>query len=253
MKIKFMGNRRGFIDVAVVALVAVCGVILWLTGPTVIKATSGLIHGNGGKTKKATHKVVEQYPMFYKNDSGDFVPTKTPYSKTEEFYNVDSQEQADSLWTKFWHMGFMAVLIIVALSYLGLWPIITLWWNKKIKPKLLAAQANLEAIQDQQEELTGDAQLIVLSVDEGLAQFDVALSASTVALESAQQSIAMAATNTTMDASTRAALLENAQHSQAVAQAVVNAVTKLKKDFVTAMSRKQDTTTKLLVAKLKND
>jgi hypothetical protein len=252
MKIKFMGNRRGIVDVAIVALVAVCGVIMWLCGPTVIKATSSMIHGNGGNQKKATHKVVEQYPMFYQNDKGEYVPTKTPYSRSEESYALDSQEPEDSLWTKFWHMGAMAVLIIVVLSYLGLWPIITLWWNKKIKPKLLAAQASLEAIQVEQEELTGDAQLIVMSVDEGLAQFDVASAAAKVSLDSAQQSITMVST-TVMDATARAAILENAQHNQAVAQAVLNAVTNLKKDFVTAMSRKQDTTTKLLVAKLKND
>jgi hypothetical protein len=60
-------------------------------------------------------------------------------------------------------------------------------------------------------------------------------------------------TSNIAEAAARASALESAQHAQMVAQAVCTALTNLKKDFMAAMSRKQDSTTKLLVAKLKND
>jgi hypothetical protein len=246
-----MGNRRGVVDVAVVALIAVCGVIMWLCGPTVIKATGTMIHGNGGNQKKATRSIQSERTLYQVDPQNPdkLIPVKEKYK--EESYALDAQEPEDSLWTKFWHLGAMAVLIIVVLSYLGLWPIITLWWNKKIKPKIEATKAKLEEMEEEKDTLRGDAKLIVISIDEGLAAVNTAIAAAQSTYDVTQATLNSAAL--IEDQTLRPVAISNAQISVSRARAILDALINVKKEFLSAMSRKQDTTTKLLVSELKND
>ena len=250
MKIRFMGNRRGLIDVAVVALVAVCGVIMWLCGPTVIKATSSMIHG-GNNQKKATHSVTSERTLYQVDPQhpDKLIPVKEKYK--EESYALDANEPEDSLWTKFWHLGVGAVLIIIVLSYLGIWPVVVLYWNKVVKPKIDKAKADLEAMTVTHDELSGDATLIVQSVDDGLAELNKHIDLTKAGVDSAQADLATA--GTIADPAQRQATIIMAQQKLSVAQAVLSSVTNMKQDFKDALSMKQDSTTKMLVAKLRND
>ena len=243
-------NRKGFIGIELVILVAVAIIGAYFAAPSIGKGVHNIFAGNKNK-QKSVHKVTEQYSMFYKNEKGNFVPAKIPYSRTEESFNYTHIEPPETLWEKFWKMGAMAIIIVMVLSYLGLWPIITLWWNKKIKPKIIETQKDLENLKAEKDKLTGDAYLIVKSVDEGLAAMDAVIAAAKGQADAAQQALIL---STAMpDATARTASAAAAQHANTVAQAVLTSAMNLKKDFLAAMSRKQDSTTKLLVAELKND
>lgn len=224
------GNRKGFTGIEIVVLVAVIGLVGYFAAPSVGKAVNNIFSGAQNRQKQI-HKVTEQYSMFYKDDKGNYKPAPVPYKRTEEAFNYVNTEPPETLWTKFWKMGAMAVVIIVLLSYLGLWPIIVLWWKKLIKPKIEAAQNQLTELKEEHQELKGDAKLIVLSVDDGLASLDEAVKT------------AYAIANATTDLVVKDKQLTLGQ-----------ALEKAKADFLAAMSRKQDTTTKNLVRELlKND
>lgn len=209
------GNRKGIIGVELLALVAAIGAVLFFAGPSIGKGVNNIFAGTKNQQKQ-TRKMTEQYSMFYKDAEGNYRPAPVPYKRTEESLNFINTEPPETLWQKFTKLGAMAVVIIVILSYLGIWPIITLWWNKKIKPKIVETQAQLENLKTEKEGLTADAKKIVLSVDEGLTMLDAAIVG-------------------------------------AKDPAIALVLSSLKRDFLTALSRKQDSTTKKLVAMLKND
>jgi hypothetical protein len=240
--------RKGFADMVIIVMVIAGALVAWLVGPKVIKSVTG--HDQNAKKSTYQKQMERTYYVPDEKRPGKFVIAHTD-KFSEQSLNTDTQQPPETLWSKFWHMGFMAIVIIVALSYLGLWPIITLWWNKIIKPKIDKTKNDLENLQANHEELSADAKRIVLSVDEGLAVFDSRIASAKGIAEAAAQSLSLSSGIT--DPIQRAAALEAAQHAQMVAQAVCSSVTNLKSDFLTAMSRKQDSTTKALVAELKND
>jgi len=229
-------NKKGFTGIEIVFILCALGIVGYFAVPQVGKAVNNIFTGNKNQ-QKASYKVSEQYSMFYKDDKGNYKPAPIPYKRTEESLNYTNAEPPETLWQKFWHLGAMAVVIIMLLSYVGILPIIRLWWSKKIKPKLDQAEADLENLKEQQEQLSGDAKLIVRSVDEGLSAIDSAIASAQMALNTA----------TALPDSPAKSL------QLSLAQAVLTAVTGVKKEFLNAMSRKQNNTTKLLVAELKND
>jgi competence protein ComGC len=243
-------NNKGVAVIDDIVVIAVIGAIIFFAGPPLVKSIGTLFNGGDKNQAKQIHKI-DSTRTLYELDpvTNKMKPVKETYS---EYSNQSTaQEPPETLWQKFWHLGFIAVAIIVLLSYLGLWPIITLWWNKKVKPKIVQAQTDLENVQAEKDELRGDAKLIVKSVDEGLAAMNTAIVAAQSTYDTAQTTLNAAALIN--DSALRIAAITNAQTAVANAQAVLDAVTNVKKDFLSAMSRKQDTTTKLLVAELKND
>lgn len=210
-----LGNKKGFTGIEIFFMLMAISAIGYFVVPSVGKAVNTVFQGSGNRQKQV-RKVTEQYATFYQDKDGNFKPTPVPYKRTENSLNYINTEPPETLWTKFWKMGAMAVIVIVLLSYLGLWPIITLWWNKKIKPKITATQTQLENLKVEKEALSEDAKKIVQSVDEGLVVMDAAIAAA------------------------------KGQPHEAL-------LVSLKRDFLIAMSRKQDSTTKKLVALLKND
>lgn len=245
-----LGNKKGIIDVAVVTLVAVCGLIAWVCGPQMVKSV-GTIFGNGANQKKVTRSVQSERTLYQVDPQhpDKMIPVKEKYS--EQSFGLDTSEPPETLWTKFWHLGGVAVLIIIVLSYLGIWPVITLWWKKIVKPKIDATKEQLAALEESHDELKGDAKLIVISVDEGLAAMNQSIATAKATVEAATASVASAGLIT--DPVVRQAAIANAQNTLTISQAIYTAIGKMKNDFMTALSRKQDTTTKLLVAELKND
>lgn len=245
-----MKNKKGFTGVELIVLVAISGLVMFFAGPNIGKGFHNIFQGDKNKTK-ITSKVTESYPMFYKDKEGNYIPSKVPYMKTAENFNSTTEERPETLWEKFWHLGAMAVVIIIILSYLGLWPVIALFWNKKIKPRIEATKAQLEDMAEQHDVLKGDAKLIVISVDEGLAAINTSIAAAQSAYDNAQATLNSAAL--IEDPSIRSAALANAQNLASRSKAILDAVSNVKKEFLSSMSRKQDSTTKMLVAELKND
>jgi len=224
-------RKKGFTGIEIILLVAVIGVLGWFAGPFIGKGINNIV-GGANNQQKQTYEVTEQYSMFYQDPvTGKFRPAPVPYKRSEKSLNYTTIQPPETLWQKFWKMGATAVVIIVVLSYLGLWPVITLWWNKKIKPKIEATQAQLEAEQCEKEELTTEAKRIVVSVDAGLKSLNGA------------SSKAMDLANAATDPNIKATQL-------AVAQALMSA----KSTFMTEMSKYQDQSTKDKVKELlKND
>jgi len=169
-------DRRGVIVIDDILLVAVIGLIVWLAGPPTVKAFGTLFNGGDKNQQKIVHKVDSVRTLYQLNPvTNKMEPVKETYS---EYTNqLASQEPPETLWQKFWHLGFMAVVIIVVLSYLGILPIIRLWWNKKVKPKIDQAQAGLEAVQVQHDELHSQAIDIVQALDDGWDAYDAQVTA----------------------------------------------------------------------------
>lgn len=223
-------SKKGFTGIEIIVLVGVIGLISYFAAPSIGKGVNSIFTGTKNQNKQI-HKVSESYSMFYKDDKGNFKPAPVPYKRIEEELNFVREEPPETLWQKFWKLGAMAVVIIVVLSYLGIWPVIALWWNKKIKPKIEAAEEALKNEKIDHSALKEDARLIVISVDEGLASLN--------------------------DAIKTAFAIANSSEDPKVKEEQINigqALTQAKDHFLTAMSRKQDTTTKDLVRELlKND
>lgn len=215
-----MKNRKGIIGIELVLLVAVVLIGAVFAAPPIGKAVNGVFGGMNNQQKQ-THKITEQYTMFYKDDKGNYKPAPIPYKRTEEGLNYTTAQPPETLLHKFFSLGAIAIIIIVILSYLGIWPVIQLLWNKKVKPKLDQAKAELEAEVVEKQELTADAKLIVISVDAGLKSIKGA----------SDEAIALA------NAATDPVLKER---YTAVAQALITA----KEVFLTEMSKKQDKSTK---------
>ncbi|MFA5160244.1 MAG: type II secretion system protein [Candidatus Omnitrophota bacterium] len=225
-----MRSKKGFTGIELIIFVGIIGLVASFAAPSIGKAVNSVFTGTKNQQKQV-HKVTEQYSMFYKDDKGNYKPAPVPYKRTEDSLNYINTEPPETLWQKFIKLGAMAVVIIIVLSYLGLWPIITLWWNKKVKPKIEKTQAELEAVQREKGCLSEEAKRIVLSVDGGLASIDDAIKRANIVL----------------DASTD-------QVSKATQLAIVKVLEQVKFDFLDAMSRKQDASTKNLVKELlKND
>jgi Tfp pilus assembly protein FimT len=223
-------NKKGFTGIEMIILVGVIGAVMAFAAPAAGKAINSVFSG-GGNRQKQTHKVSEQYSMFYKDDKGNFKPAPVPYKRTEESLNYTNAEPPETLWQKFMKLGAMAVAIITLLSYLGLMPIIALWWNKKVKPKIDALQTELQSTKTAHAELKDEAKMIVASVDDGLKTMNTSITTA--------QTLAAAATDPIVK-----------DRQLVVAQALATA----KDDFLTAMSKTQDSTTKDLVRDLlKND
>lgn len=127
--------------------------------------------------------------------------------------NSDSQETQLTLFQKIKNLGFIGIVLVILGFLFPPFGAILLFIWNKTSSVLTQ---KIEAIKNEKEDLSYDAKKIVLSIDEGLSS---------------------------MDASIASAKTFEAK------EALIDA----KKNFLTAMSRKQDATTKLLVATLKND
>ena len=244
-------RRKGVVEIIAITAILAIGLVTWLAGPQIIKAVGSLANG-GDKNQAKNVRKVDSVRTVYQIDPLNpekMIPIQEKYS--EYTNDLQATQPPETLWEKFWKMGAMAVVIIVALSYLGILPIIRLWWGKNVKPKLLKAQEDMEAAIDAEVELRGDAKLIVISIDEGLSAMNASIASAKAVVDINQAALTNAAL--IEDQVQRTAAISNAQASLVRAQAIFTALSNLKTDFMAALSRKQDTTTKLLISELKND
>ena len=220
-------NRKGMVEVVAVLWVVgivVGGLVAWLAGPSLIKATGDVFSGGSKSTSKAIHTKTTQEPIVLGVDAKgkDIIGYRT----CEESSNTSLAEQPKpTLWEKikavFWVIVGVAIFcMIFPASILA-----------RIKNAALAkVGAKLDELQDTHDEFTGDAKKIVASIDDGLATMDANIKAAKTMADSATDAY-VKNTYTTIAAS----LID------------------MKQDFMAAMSKTQDSTTKLLVRELKND
>jgi hypothetical protein len=219
-------NRKGFVieGMAVVWVVAslVIGAVAFFQGPQIVKA----IRGGDRNEQKAVHKIDKTRTYFELDEkTGDYKPSFV--DKTSEYSTeMEKITPPETLWEKFWHLGWMAVATIAVITgiiiFLGAGPLVMRWINK--------LRAKIAEMGQAEEDLTADARKIVLSIDEGLATMEANIKAA--------QTMADATTDV------------NVKQSYTT---IVLALQDMRTDFLTALSKKQDSTTKLLVRELKND
>jgi hypothetical protein len=184
------------------------GVVLWKPATTLL----GISNTPRKIDKTITTKETKRPVLYFTDEKGK---QYTAYATTKEqtIMNI-SEEPKLTLWQKIKNLGLWGILLVV----LGcLFPpvgvVLTVIWNKVTG----ALHTQVDNLSEKHEELTGEARMIVSSIDEGLAAFDMAIAAAKDKPE------------------------------------MYSAMVTLKKDFLTALSRKQDATTKKLVAQLRND
>lgn len=245
-------GKKGIVEATVILFIVAAflgGVLLWKP------ATSMLgISNTPRKIKQSMIKKEESKPVLYYTDEkgNKYVAYAT---KSEESSLDSSEEPKLTLWQKIKNLGvFGMLLVFVGLAWPPLGGILLIVWKRvsgTLKKAVENANSQLQNVQEEKDELSADAKKIVLGIDEGLAAFDSAIASAKGTADAAQQSLTLS--SGIIDLQARAASLETAQHAYTVAQSVASAIIALKKDFMTAMSRKQDSTTKKLVAELKND
>lgn len=166
-------NRKGFVieGAAVIWTVVslVVGAITLFKGPEIVKSVGTLVNGGDKNQTKQTLKVSESYPVGHLDAKGNFVKIGD-YKKSEDRLNLVAEKPKETLWEKFLHLGWMAVIIIglisAGITYLGGWGIVG-GWIKKLKDKITTLESS-------HEDLKYEATKIVMSVKSGLDTLDEA-------------------------------------------------------------------------------
>jgi hypothetical protein len=222
-----IGNKRG--EVVTVTVLAICIVSLlvgFFARPVANKILPGML---GSDQKIVTTQTVKSEPVWQKNPDG----SQMLVQKTDTVYNQNNLPVPLTFSQKIVQFGTVSFILVVGLILLCVMtPVggILLWAWGKLKSALAAAQAKAVTIQAAHDELSADARLIVQSVDSGLASMDANIKAAGSLADSTTDAIVKA--NYT---------------------AIYKALIDMKLDFTTELSKGQDSTTKLLVAQLKND
>lgn len=155
----------------------------------------------------------EKRPVLYYTDEKG--NNYVAYATKKEQSNMNTSEEPKlTLWQKIKNLGLWGIILVVlGCLFPPVGAALMFIWNRITG----ALHAQIDAVTQQKEELSEESKKIVQSVDEGLAVLDAAIDA-----------------------------------NKSTPEVYVQMVT-LKRDFLSALSRKQDATTKLLVAQLKND
>lgn len=223
-------NQRG--EAVTVALLGVALVSVFLgffARPVFGKIMPGVF---GSDQKIVTTKTVESKPVWMKNPDGSSTLVQT----TNETYQKGNEPVPLTMFQKIAQLGWMTIIVLVLCVLTPVGGIIMVVWQK-VMAGVNALKMGLETSLVAREQLSEDAKLIVKGVDEGLSTMDNSIA-------SAQATITNTQAMPDSPAKTQQLL---------IAQALLICMTSAKKDFLAAMSRKQNNTTKLLVAELKND
>jgi hypothetical protein len=165
------------------------------------------------KTSQSVIKKEEKKPIFYYTDEKGKNYIAYAYKNESSNINIDEQPKL-TLWQKIQNLGIWGIiLVILGCLFPPVGAVLMFIW-KRVTGGL---KTQIADISQKQECLSADAKKIVQSVDDGLAMLDVAITA-------------------------------NKDNPE-----VYKAMVELKQKFLTALSSKQDATTKLLVAQLKHD
>ena|SRR3990167_7844608 len=214
-------NNRG--EIVMAAVIAI-GVAAFVIGAAWKPLTNFLgIGGQPQKTMQKSVSVTESKPYYIKGEDGKMhLLEATKISTT----NLDTNEEPKlTLWQKLLNVGRLWVVLMVLGFFFPPVAAVMAFINRKVAA---AGKAALAKLQEKHDELKDEAKTIVQSVDIGLKTFDSAIG-------SAQNALGVA---------TDSQIKSNYQ-------AVILALTDTQKSFLTAMSKRQDSTTKVLVSELK--
>ena len=155
----------------------------------------------------------EKRPVLYYTDEKG--NTYVAYATKKEQSNMNTSEEPKlTLWQKIKNLGLWGIiLIILGCLFPPVGAVLMFIWNKVTG----TLHTQIDTLALKHDELSAESKKIVQSVDEGLVVFDAAIDA--------------------------------AKNNPETYALMVN----LKKDFLSALSQKQDATTKLLVAQLKHN
>jgi len=115
-----MINKKGFTGIELAVVMVAVAVIGYFAVPPTIKAVGSLTSGGDKTQHKQVHKVEEQYSMFYKDEKGNFVPAKTPYSRTEYTENFNSEQPKSSLMDTLKKWAFLIVALAIIFPAFGI-------------------------------------------------------------------------------------------------------------------------------------
>lgn len=216
------GNKRGEVAMAVVIAVSLAA---FLIGAAWRPLTSFL--GIGGKDQKTVQKsttVTESKPYYIKGEDNKMhllEATKTTVS------NLDTNEEVKlTIFQKLMNIGRIWVVLTVLGFFFAPLGAVMAVINRKAKAVAVAAY---DKLQEKHDDMKDEAKTIVQSVDAGLNVFDSDIAAANNAL-----------------------LVTTDPQVKSNYQAIVLALGNSKTHFLAAMSKKQDSTTKVLVSELKN-
>ena len=219
-------NKAEAITLAVTAVVGVFFVVGLLFRPMMDKVLP--IFGNNQKI--VTTKTVESNPVWVQNPDG----TKMLVQKTSTNESLSDTPVKLSFFQKIQSLGMLGMLLVIlGIMFPPFGAILMIIWNRvssAAKKALESAHDKIDEVTDNHNELNAQAKRIVQSIDNGLASMDANIKAANTMADS------------TTDANVKASYIT-------IAKALVD----MKQDFLDAMSKKQDSETKLLVSTLKND
>jgi len=165
------------------------------------------------KTSQSVTSKEEKKPIFYYTDEKG--KNYVAYAYTKEQSNINISEQPKlTLWQKIQNLGIWGIiLVILGCLFPPVGAVLMFIWKRVTG----ALHSQIDEMTEKHDCLSADAKKIVQSVDDGLAMLDTAILAAK----------------------------DNPE--------VYKAMVELKQKILSALSSKQDSTTKLLVAQLKND
>ena len=216
LKGAFMKHRKGEVITLAVATVAIVMCVVGLLFRPIVDKVLPMF---GNNQKIISTKTVESKPVWIKNPDG----TSTLVQTTSTAIDNSAVPVPLTFMQKIWQLGVFGIsLVILGCLFPPLGAILLFIYNK--------AKGKVAEWSIKHEGLTADAKKIVNSVDDGLATMDANIKAA--------QGMADATTDPTVKASYTA---------------ISKALMDMKQDFLGALSKTQDSTTKLLVSQLKND
>lgn len=180
--------------------------------------------GNPQKTMQKSSVIRESKPYYVTGDDGKMHLIEATKTVTN---TVDTnEEQKLTIWQKLMNVGRIYIVLMIVGVFFPPVALVMQMFNKKAKELASAAYDKLAQSKD---ELKSETATIVQSVDVALKTFDSSI-------QSAQS----------------AAAVSTDPQVKATYNAIVLALTETQKQFLIAMSRKQDSSTKALVSSLKN-
>ena len=116
-----MNNKKGFTGIEIAVVFVAIAVIGYFAVPPTIKAAGTLFSGGDKNQTKITHKVKEQYSMFYKDEKGNYKPAPVPYKREEESMNYNSEAPKPTLWDTIKKWAFLIGTLCLIFPTFGVW------------------------------------------------------------------------------------------------------------------------------------
>lgn len=209
-------NKRGEAITIAVATVAGIAILLGLLFRPILDKVLPMF---GNNQKIVSTKVVESKPVWIKNPDG----TSTMVQTTSTVMNNSTEPVKLTFLQKVQNLGVWGIiLVILGCLFPPFGAVLAFIW-KKLTTQIVEWTTK-------HDELSAETKKIVASVDDGIATMNANIKATNLMADS------------TTDVTVKTTYIT-----------ISKALMDMREDFLDALSKKQDSTTKLLVAELKHD